>query len=136
MSRLSASPPTRRIIFDVRHHVEEECVRLARVEEREDVRMLQAGGRPDLGQESFGPHDRGELGLQYLERHFPSVLQVVGQVDGRHTTLAQRPLDPVAALEGCVEPGSDVGHRHVLGCGSARPAVSRARKTSRKHEWR
>jgi len=48
--------------------------------------------------EAIYPHDCRQLGLQDLERDLPLVLQVVGQVDGRHPALAELPQDPVAAF--------------------------------------
>jgi hypothetical protein len=100
-----------RLPFHVRHHVEEEGVRLSRVEEREDMRVLQVGGRLDLGEESLGPHHGGELGLQDLERDLALVLEVVGEVDGRHAALAELALDTVAAFEGRVQAGDRVAHQ-------------------------
>jgi len=81
----------------VRHDVEEETVRLTGVEERQDVRVLEARRRPDLGQKRGGAHDRGELGLQDLQRDLSPVPDVVGQIDRGHTALTELALDAVAA---------------------------------------
>ncbi len=77
-----------RFPLDVRHHVEEERVRLARIEERQDMRMSQVRRRLDLGQETLGTDDRSQLGLQDLEGDFALVLDVVGQVHRGHAALA------------------------------------------------
>ena len=84
--------------FDVGHHVKEERVRLAGIEQWEDVRMTEVGGRLDLGQEAFGSDHGGQLRLQNLQRDLALVLEVVGQVDRGHATLTKLTLDGVAAL--------------------------------------
>ena len=58
----------------------------------------------DVGQEAFGTDDRCQLGLE-----------VVGQVDRRHTTLTQFTLDGVAAFEGCVQASDGIRHGHTPG---------------------
>ena len=96
------------LVFRVRHHVEQESVRVARVEEREDVRMLKVGGGLDLREEPARADDCGELGLEHLERDPATVLQVLGEVNRGHATLAELALDAVAAGEGCVQPGHSI----------------------------
>ncbi len=66
--------------------------------ERKDVRVLEVRGRLDLAEEPLGSHHGGWLRLQDLQRDLALVLQVVRQVDGRHSTFAQFGLDAVAAL--------------------------------------
>ena len=60
------------LALDERHDVEEAAVRLARVEQREDVRVLEVGGELDLGEEPLGADHGGELGPQDLERDLRS----------------------------------------------------------------
>jgi hypothetical protein len=91
--------------LDVRHHVEEETVGAAGIEQRQDVGVLQRCGGLDLHHEPLGPEHRRQLGLEHLERHLPVVLQVLRQVDGGHAALAQLPLDPVAVGQGGGEAG-------------------------------
>ena len=86
------------------HHVEEEGVRLPGVEERQNVRMLEIRRRLDLGEKAFGADDRCQFGLQHLERHTPVVLQILGQVDGRHASFTELSLDAVTTCEGGIEP--------------------------------
>ena len=50
--------------------------------------MLETRRRLDLGQEPFGSHYRREFGLEDLERDLALVLQIIGQVDRRHTAFA------------------------------------------------
>ena len=73
---LAVEPVAERLALDERHDVVEEAVGLARVEQREDVRMLQIGGELDLGEEPLGAEHRGELGVQHLERDVAVVPQV------------------------------------------------------------
>jgi hypothetical protein len=97
---LPIEPLAQGLPLHVRHHVEEEGVRLSGIEERKHVGMLQVRGRLDLADESLASDDGCELGLEDLERHLPPVLQVLGQVDRGHAALAELPLDRVAALQG------------------------------------
>jgi len=99
----------KRLPLDVGHGEEEEAVGIARVEERQDVRVLQVRRRLDLGQEALGTDDGGELGLEHLQRDAAVVLLVARQVDRRHAALAELTLDAVAALEGRVQAGDWVG---------------------------
>ena len=94
-----------RLAVDERHDVVEEAVGLARVEERQDVRMLQVRGGLDLDQEPLGADDGGQFGLQDLERDLAVVLQVLGQVHRGHAALAELALDAVAAGQGGGEAG-------------------------------
>jgi hypothetical protein len=94
----------------VGHDVEEERVGLARVEERQDVRVLQTRRRPDLGEKALRADDCGELGAQHLERDLAPVPEVIGQVDGGHAALAEFTLDAVATVERAIQPMGDVGH--------------------------
>jgi len=42
------------------------------------------------------------------------VLEVLGEVDGRHAAFAEVAFDPVAVREGGREPGRDLGHGHNM----------------------
>ena len=100
-----------RLAVDERHHVVEEAVGGAGVEERQDVRVLQRGGGLDFHHEPLGADDGGQLRLQDLERHLAVVLEVLGQVHGGHAALAELPLDQIAISEGGDEAGERFGHR-------------------------
>ena len=66
------------------------------VEERQDVRVLEARGGLDLGEEPLGADYGGQLRPQHLHRDLTVVLQVLGEVDRGHTALAQLALEAVA----------------------------------------
>src|SRR5688500_9210613 len=65
--------------------------------------MLQVCRRLDLVQEPLGTDNGRELGTQHLERHVPVVALVPGEVDHRHATATEFPLDAISAPEGGVE---------------------------------
>ena len=65
------------------------------------------------------PDHRGQLGLQDLERDLPLVLEVVGEVDGGHATLAEFVFDQVAALEGRIQAGDRIRHGGLGGMGGS-----------------
>ena len=59
--------------FHIRHHVVEELLSLTRIEERQDMGMLQIRGRLDLSEEALRPNNRSQLRLQDLERNLSLV---------------------------------------------------------------
>ena len=61
--RLAVQPVAQRLALHERHHVEEEPVGLAGVEERQDVRVLELRRGRDLLHEALGAEDGGQLGL-------------------------------------------------------------------------
>ena len=85
-----------RLALDVRHDVVEESVGIARVEQAEDVGVLEIGAVTSISRGTARPHDRGQLGAQHLDRDLAMMLQVLGEIDRGHAALAQLPLDAVA----------------------------------------
>ena len=61
--------------------------------------MLQVRRGLDLGEEPLGADDGGELRAQHLDRDLAIVLQVLGEIDGRHAAGAELALDAVAVGE-------------------------------------
>ena len=72
--------------------------------------MLEVGGRLYFLDEPLGPKHGGQLGPQDFHRHLAVVLEILGQVDIRHSAFAKVALDPVAVGEGRREPDGDLGH--------------------------
>ena len=99
-----------RFPFDVGHHVEEEAVRLARIEQRQDVRVSEVRGGLDLRKEAFGTHHRSQIGLQNLESYVAVVLQILGEIHRSHPTFTQLTLYLVAAFQGSVQARDGIGH--------------------------
>ena len=79
--------------------VPEQAVALARVEQRQDVGMVQLGGEADLGEEALAAEDGGEFRTQHLERDVPVVPEIVREVHRRHPALPQLALEPVAVRQ-------------------------------------
>jgi hypothetical protein len=83
----------------------------------------------DLVQKPPGTQDGRKLGLEHLDRDLSAVLQVLGQVDRRHPTAADLPLDGIAVGEDLPESfqlsvhGRDFprGRRPTGGGAGARP---------------
>ena len=107
---LAGQPGAQRFAGDVRHDVVEQAVGLARVDQSEDVRVLEVGGDLDLGQEALAAEDGGELGVQDLDGDLAAVLEVLGEIDGGHAALAQLALEAVAVGQGRREAGCGAGH--------------------------
>ena len=105
---LAANPLAQRLAGDIGHHIVKEAVDIARVEQREDVRMLQLGRDLDLTKEPRRPERGGEVFAQHLDRHLAMVLDVLGEVHGGHAARAELALDLVAAAEGGGQAGNSV----------------------------
>src|SRR5207237_8226665 len=64
-----------RFAFHVRHHVVDQAARLAGIEQRQDVRVLQVGGHPDLAQEALD--SRSEEHTSELQSHLNLVCRLL-----------------------------------------------------------
>ncbi len=62
-----------RLAPDVGQDVPQQAVVLAGVYQGEDVRMIELGCQPDLGQEAFPAEDRGQLGAEQLQSNLAVV---------------------------------------------------------------
>ena len=76
---LALEPRAQRLAGDERHHVVQQSVGVAGVEQRQDVRMLQPRGRPDLAQKALAAERRAEIGVQDLDGDVAIVPEVVGE---------------------------------------------------------
>ena len=92
--------------LDPGHHVVQEIRAdparardLARIDQSQDVGVLEVGGDADLAQEPFGAEHGSELGMQHLECHGAIVLEILRQVDRGHPAASKLTLDGVAAGE-------------------------------------
>jgi len=99
------APSAQRFPRDERHHIKEQAIRVARVEQRQNVRVLELGGGPDLGQEPLATDGGREVGVQYLDRDLSVVPHIMGEVDRRHAAGAQLALNAIPALDGRSESG-------------------------------
>jgi hypothetical protein len=104
---LTVEPVPEALPLNERHYVIPESVRLARVEQRQDVRVPEVRGGANFGEESLGADNRCKVRLQNLDCDATVVLEVLGQVHRGHPSRAQLALDPVASSERCVEANND-----------------------------
>ena len=96
---LTIDPTSKGLTFDEWHHVEQQPVGFAAIEQRQEVGVLQIGGDLDLGEKPLYAEHCTELRLEHLERDVALVLDVVSEVDGRHAAFSELTLDGVAAGE-------------------------------------
>ena len=89
--------------LDVAHGDVEEAVRLARVVDRDDVRVVERGGDLRLADEALAEGVvAGQRRRHQLERDLPPQLHVLGLVDDAHAAAADHVRDPVAGeLRAC-----------------------------------
>src|SRR5690349_21402291 len=78
--------------------------------QRQDVGVAEAGGGRDLAEKALPTERGGELWGQYLDGHRPTVLQVFGQVHGRHPAATELALDRVPPGEGGAHFGEHIRH--------------------------
>ncbi len=92
----SIQPVAQRFALDVRHDVEDGAVHLTRVEQRQDVRVLEVRSRADLGEKPLSPDDRCQLGAQDFDGDAAVVPAVVGEINGGHAAGAELAVDAIA----------------------------------------
>jgi hypothetical protein len=110
---LSHEPFPERLTLDVGHREPQVSGRLARVEHREDVGMLQAGHQADLAEEPLGAERGGEPWVEHLECHGPVVPEIVREVNRGHATASELALERVAVGEGSRELFQGLGQRDL-----------------------
>jgi len=92
-------PIAKRFSFDVGHHVEEKRIRIARIEERQDVRVIQICGCSYLSEKPVGADDGGELGAKDFYCDFARVTDVACQIHSRHSASTELAIDVVTICE-------------------------------------
>ena len=73
--------------FHERHHVVREAAHGARVDQRQQMRMLKPGDDVDLTQETLDADRVRKRLVQHLDRDAPAMLHIIRQEDGRHATF-------------------------------------------------
>ena len=89
-------PVPERLARHERHHVVQQAVSLAAVEQWQDVRMLQSRGCPTLRKKALAAECRAELRVQNLYGDVALMLQIDRAIHGCHSADAELALDPVA----------------------------------------
>ena len=84
-----------RLAIDEWHHVEESGTARPRVEERQDVRVLQLTRRTNFIEKAFDVDRRGHLGLQDLECDIAIVFEIAREVDRRHPAASDGAHDVI-----------------------------------------
>ena len=93
--------PAQRLAGDVRHDVVQRTVALARIVERQDVRMLQFREQRDLAPKALRRLAIGDFSVDELERDLTIVPDVVCEEHGRHAAAADLAFDSVASGDDC-----------------------------------
>src|SRR5204862_6129777 len=86
----------RRLPLDVGRDVIEKPGRFAGVVHGEDVGVIERRCDLDLAQKPLGPDRSAEIGSEHFHGYLAVVLQVQGEMDRGHSSLAQRALQAVA----------------------------------------
>src|SRR2546425_1373018 len=81
--------------------------------ERQDVRVPQPSGQPDLAQEAFRPDRGGDLRPQDLHGDAPIVSQVVGEEHRGHAAAAELTFEHVPVGEGRLEARQWIAHTPI-----------------------
>jgi hypothetical protein len=87
----------------VRHHIVELRSDATRVQQRQDVRVLQSSRYADFPEEAIVAQDGSQLGSQQFEGDRPVVPEVLRQVHCRHAALPQLALDTISIAQGVQE---------------------------------
>jgi hypothetical protein len=85
--------------------------------------VAELGRDLDLSEKPLGAERDGEFLVQHLDRHHTIVLEVAGEVDGRHTSGTKLLLDIVAFGEACAKALDHV--RHWVGSGQTSARLER-----------
>src|SRR5262249_47578432 len=118
---LAVEPGAKGLTLHEGHHIKEEGIGFARVEQRQDVRVLQVGRQLDLSQEPLGADDGGQLRPEHFHGDPPSVSDVLSEVDRRHAAGAELPLELITAGKSSLElREKELGHGLVWFWGAGR----------------
>lgn len=78
-----------------RHHIVEQSIAVSRIEERQDVRMLQFRGGSDLSQKPLAAQRRAQFGVQHFDGDAAVVIEIVREIDSRHPAGAELAFDAI-----------------------------------------
>jgi hypothetical protein len=107
---LVTQPMPERFVRRVWHDVVEPAIRVAGVEERNDVRVCEPRSDLDFSKKSFLPNCTGELGTEQLDRDLPMVFTVLGEKDHGRPAATEFPLDRVLARERSTDVSNPFDH--------------------------
>ncbi len=96
---VALEPSAQRFTFDVRHHVPQQPVHAAGVEQGQDMRMLERRGDANLLQKSFCTYGSGQFFAQHLDGDEAMVPHVAREIDNGHAAVPDLAPDGVPADE-------------------------------------
>ncbi len=99
-----------RLARDVRHDVVEQVALRSGGEQRDDMRVLQRGGKANLALEPLRAHPGRQLGWQHLHHHLPAEPHFVGEEHAAHAAAAQLALDAVGVSQRRLQAFSKLSH--------------------------
>ncbi len=95
-----------------RHRIEQQAVRDAGIEQREDMRVRQPRGNLDFAQEALGTEGAREFRTQHFQGDPAVVADVPGLIHDGHSATADLAVNRVAPCQCSGEPRLKVVHRH------------------------
>lgn len=99
-----------RLARDHGHHIVEEAVGLSRIEQRQNMGVLESRRGSDLGEKAFGAQHGAEVVVEHLDGHVARMAEVLGEIDRGHAALAELALDAVAIRDGGGKAAAGWGH--------------------------
>ena len=85
--------------LDIRHDVVQQSIHLARIEQREEVRMLEVRRYAYLAEKTLNAQYRAKFGVEDFEGDQAFVPDVPSEIDRRHAAAADLTVDGVARGE-------------------------------------
>ena len=95
----TSQPIPKAFTLDKRHREPQLVIRLPRVEDADDVRVLKAGGEADFLLETIGAERRRDLGMEDFQRDRSIVSEVVREKHGGKAAASQFAVDPILPRE-------------------------------------
>ncbi len=117
---LPFQPGAQRLARHQRHDVIQQRIRLAAVEQWEDVGVLEPRSCPDLRKKAVAAQRGTQVGVQHLDGDIAFVADVVREVDRGHAALTEFALDAVAIGQRGGEACESLSHRALVAEATAR----------------
>jgi hypothetical protein len=96
----AGQPLSQRVRLDEWHRVPGYVARDTRVEQRENVGVVEAGRDTNLAEEPLRAERRHERRIEDLDGDLAIALEIAGEIDGGHPAATELALDPEAVVQG------------------------------------